>query len=258
MGAIVGGLYSTGVSLEQIESVMRDKSLRNAYLPGWIPPKLLMQPVYAAIHPRRKNQYAGLFDNTKFIKFLGNMMPNKEDTLFSDCKIPFTAVATNLLDGNAYSISSGNLPQALSASSAISPLVKPVEIGDKVYVDGGVRANLPARAARESGAKVVIGVLVDEPLKVIPKDRYKKFKNVAFRISDIVLAVNDEHQLPFADIVINPDVSGIPVFSKNPKDVDLAILAGEKAARRAMPAIKKALGLPYTEPTVAEQKIPNL
>ena len=67
----------------------------------------------------------------------------------SDTKIPFSAVAVNLLDGKAYRITEGRLATAIKASSAISPIIRPVPIGDKLFIDGGVRANLPASLLRE-------------------------------------------------------------------------------------------------------------
>lgn len=120
-----------------------------------------------------------------------------------------------------------------------------------MYIDSVIRANLPSRAAKDLGAKVVIGVLVDEPLIAHQRDRYFKFRNIDQRISDIVLAVKDEHQLPYTDVLVHPDVHGIAVDSKNPAEIWRAIRAGEAAARRAMPDIKRALGLPTCGQTVA-------
>src|SRR5262249_47311696 len=147
-----------------------------------------------------------------------------------DTKIPFSAVGTNLIDGKAYRISQGRLSTAIKASCAISPLIRPVPIDDKLYMDGGVRANLPVSAARETGAGIVIAVLVDEPLRPVPAARFKHLKWIAGRMADIVLAVSDERQLQFADIVVNPDVAGLPILSKNTADVDKAEIAGYKAA----------------------------
>ena len=168
MGSIVGGLYSAGVPLDQIETMLEDGSLRKSYTPFFIPPKILISPIEKLGHPfGSKNPYAGLFSGKTFQKYLSSKLP-KPDMSVNETKIPFSAVATNLVDGQAYRISDGTtLATAIHASSAISPLLKPVPIGDKVYVDGGVRANLPASSARETGADIVIAVLVDEPLQKI-------------------------------------------------------------------------------------------
>jgi predicted acylesterase/phospholipase RssA len=239
MGAIVGGLYCAGVPLEKITGIMEDGSLRKAYL-GKIPPKILISPLEKLANPRSKH-YAGLFSGKKYGQFLEKILPPDVKNV-QDTKIPFSAVALNLLDGKAYRIDDGDLSTAIRASSSISPLLQPVAIGDKVYVDGGVRANLPASAAKDTGANIVIAVLVDEPLRRMPPDHFRHLTGVANRLTDVVLAISDERQLQFADIVINPDCSGIPVIANHPEDAQKAIKAGEDAARKALPEIKKRLG----------------
>lgn len=239
MGSIVGGLYAAGVSLDDIEKIMLNGSLRKSYIPGFIPPKLLLSPLEKMMHPLRKH-YAGLWTGNKFARFLERQLPTGVENV-EDTPIPFSAVATNLIDGKAYRISNGKLSTAIRASSTIPGLLQPVAIGDKVYVDGGVRANLPASAARDTGADIVIGVLVDEPLRKLPATQFRHIRGIAGRLGDVMLAVADARQLPFADVIINPDVSGLPVIKACPDDARKAIKAGEVAARKALPEIRKRL-----------------
>lgn len=248
MGAIVGGAYAAGVPLCEVERRGMDGSLRKAYLPG-VATRVLMMPVDRIVHLVRK-QPAGLWSGKRFQKYLESYLP--KDGTVEQTKIPFSAVATNLKDGNAYRISEGNLAEAIRASASISPLLRPVRIGDKLYVDGGVRANLPASAAKDTGADVVVAVLVDEPIRELPDKSFYSYKGIAARLADVVLAVTDEHQLQFADIIINPDVSGIPILSDSPADVQRAIKAGEEAARRALPDLRKKMGIPTNAQLVGQ------
>ncbi len=242
-GAIIGGFYAAGMPLDQIAEIL--PAARKAYMPSMIPPKILLLPL-VKLRSVRHRPYSGLWTGNKFQRYLEKNLPAGCNRV-EETKIPFSAVATNLVDGKAYSISTGDLATAIRASSAISPLLRPVPIGDRLYVDGGYRANLPASAARDTGANVVIGVLVDQPLGPVPTDNFRHLRGVANRLADIVLAVNDERQLQFADIVISPDLAGIPVLSRRKKDEERAIKAGELAARKALPAIYKKLGL--SDPT---------
>ncbi len=239
MGAIVGGLYAAGVTLEDIEKIMKDGSLKKAYMPGKLSAKLLFSPIAKIAHPFKKH-YAGLWTGNKFGEFLEKQLPEGVENV-EDTKIPFSSVATNLIDGKAYRISDGKLSTAIRASSTIPPLLRPVAIGDKLYVDGGVRANLPASAARDTGADIVIGVLVDEPLRKLPAERFQHISGIVGRLGDVMLAVADARQLPFADVIINPDVSGLPVLTAEPEDAQKAIEAGAAAARKALPAIRKRM-----------------
>jgi predicted acylesterase/phospholipase RssA len=242
MGSIVGGLYSAGVPLDQIQTHLEDLSLRKAYMPGGLTKKLALIPISKLIHPLRAKHYAGLWSGKKLTQYLDRVLPTPNMEV-RDTKIPFSPVATNLLDGKAYRITNGRLSTAIKASAAISPLIQPVPMGDKVFIDGGVRANLPASAAKDTGAGMVIAVLVDEPMAPLPAKQFTHLKNIASRMTDIMLAIADERQLQFADVVINPNVSSISVLSNNPEDVRKAVRAGELAARKAMPELRKRLHL---------------
>jgi NTE family protein len=252
MGSVVGGLYAAGVSLDDIEKIMVNGSLRKAYMPGMIPPKLLISPLEKLMHPVKKH-YAGLWTGKKFAQFLERQLPAKIVNV-EDTHIPFSAVATNLIDGKAYRISDGKLSTAIRASSTIPALLQPVAIGDKVYVDGGVRANLPASAARDTGADIVIAILVDEPLRKLPAKRFQHLGGIAERLGDVLLAVADARQLPFADVIINPDVSGLSVINANADAVRKAILAGELATRKALPEIKNRLSEAVQRETIAASR----
>lgn len=240
MGSIVGGLYSAGLSLDEITERFSDKSLNKAYMPGGFAKKLASLPLTPLLHPFKPKHYAGLWSGEKLNNYLAKLLPTA-DMKVADTKIPFSTVATNLLDGKAYRITDGPLTTAIRASCSISPIIQPVAMDDKLFMDGGIRANLPASAARQTGAGLVIAVLVDEPLVEMPARRFTKVKNIASRMSDIVLAVADERQLQFADVVINPDVSKIPVFANKPEQVQAAIEAGELAARKALPVLRRKM-----------------
>jgi len=251
MGAIVGGLYASGVPLDKIELMLTSGALRHAYMPGGVPPKLLVYPLEKLMHPFKKH-YAGLWTGKKYGEFLEAQLPRRNMKV-QDTKVHFSAVATNLIDGKAYRISDGNLSTAIRASSTLPTLLQPVAIGDKVFVDGGLRANLPASAARDTGADIVIAVLVDEPIKVLPPSTFQHLHGIAQRLTDIMLAVSDSRQLPFADIVITPDVSKMSILKSTAPHTRRAIASGAAAADKALPAIRKLLNIQSAEKRVATE-----
>lgn len=242
MGAMVGGLYCAGVSANEMEHTALHGDFKKSYAPLAIPRALVM-PLTRLLPAWTQRSYAGLITGKKFEKKLDSMIPRGKND-FKNLRIPFSAVATNLLDGKAYRINEGKVSTAIRASASISPILKPVEIGDKLFIDGAVRANLPASSAREIGADVVLAVLVDEPLKSMEKQSFRSYNNVANRLTDIVLAVTDEHQLQFANIIINPDVGGISKTKDNAETIAKIIKAGEIAAIKALPEIRRQLNLP--------------
>jgi NTE family protein len=73
-----------------------------------------------------------------------------------DLEVDFAAVATDLATGRPHLFESGPLIPALLASSAIPGVLPPVEIEDRLYVDGLASANLPAVPAVERGAGSIV------------------------------------------------------------------------------------------------------
>lgn len=240
-GSIVGGYYAAGVPLTEMSETDYWVKFRKSYVPN-IYIQAIKMPISKVLSPVRRKP-AGIASGKSFYRFLKKNMPEGVENI-QDLKIPYSAVVTNLIDGQAYRISDGELATAMRASSSITPIVRPVKIGDKLCVDGGVRANLPASAAKDTGADVVIAVLIDEPLAKLPEKEFTHFRKVAERMTNIILAVADEHQQQFADIVIHPDLTGIGLFSKDKDDVQKAITAGESAARKAIPIIREKMNLP--------------
>lgn len=241
MGAIVGGLYAAGVGFDELCDEESFKDFRKSYVPT-LSAKALRLPLSVLWSPFRTGP-VGIMSGRKYQAFLEKHIPEGKENI-ENLNIPYSAVVTNLIDGQAYRISQGDLATAMRASSTLAPIIRPVKIGDKLCVDGGVRANLPASAARDTGADVVVAVLVDDPLRKVKEKTLRHYRAVTERLADIVLAVTDEHQLQFADIVISPDVSGISIFSKKSEDISRAMRAGEIAAEKALPLIRKKMNLP--------------
>ena len=72
--------------------------------------------------------------------------------------LPFAAVATDAITGQPALLTTGELRTALLASSAVPGVLPPVTIGDRVYIDGGVSANVPIRQALWLGAATVVAL----------------------------------------------------------------------------------------------------
>ncbi len=93
----------------------------------------------------------------------GNRIFNKVSEILKienieECHTKFSAVATNLSDGEEVWLAEGNIRQAIRASCSIPGLFSPVEVGDRWLVDGAVVNPLPVSLARSMGADRVIAV----------------------------------------------------------------------------------------------------
>lgn len=240
MGAVVGGMYAAGVPLDELETMFQDRSLFKAFTPVPVPVKLTELPIRMllgsagrAIH--LKTRTTSLYSKNNLMTFVSKHLPPERQNI-EETEIPFSAVATNLVDGKAFSFEEGSLGRAVQASSAIPLYVNPIEYHDMLLVDGALRANVPTGQARQSGADIVISVNVNESLQ--PEDNFKSMGKLTNRVMSIVLDEIDSQHASLADLEIKPKIVSMPVYSRSTKDAVRAISAGEEAAEQALPQIR--------------------
>lgn len=237
MGAVVGGLYAAGVTPNHIEEQFTKKKLMSAYLTIPLKMRVIIIPLFYTPRLVGIEPYDGLYSGKRFANYLNKQVPETERNI-EDLKVPFGAVAVNLLSGKAHTFKQGNLGKALQASCAIPALRKPVKVGDGLYVDGGVLVNLPVKEAREMGADIVVAVDVDEQIRETKEHQYRHVGSVSHRVVALHLHHMDREAKAEADISIEPEVSDIGLISTSEKDARQCIEAGLKAGHKAAPAIR--------------------
>jgi len=238
IGAIIGGLYAAGVSLSEIESIFQSKAILHHFYTVPVSVRVALIPLFLLPHLLGYHPYDGLYRGGIFAHFLERLAEPDKRSL-ENLKHPvFWAVASNLLDGEPYTIKTGSLGKALQASSAIPELRRPVEFEDKLLVDGGVIVNLPVEEARNMGCDLVIAVDVDQAVAPMAKQQFKKLGAVTWRCINMNLRAVDRAQVKLADIVISPNLETISLLSTRKMDVKKAISAGEEAAEKALALIK--------------------
>ncbi len=151
-------------------------------------------------------------------------------------RIPFFAVATDIGSGKEMVFGKGNTGVAVRASCSIPGVFRPVRIGDRTYVDGGVVSPVPVDAARRLGADAVIAVDVAGGVNGVTPDSTLE---TIFQAISVMYSKIAADQLSRADVVIRPKVGHIAFddFTKRHE----AILEGEKAAQDALPKIQALL-----------------
>ena len=149
-------------------------------------------------------------------------------TDFADLPIPFVCVATDLVTQRAKYWHEGSIPVALRSTMSIPGLFTPVRTEGMVLVDGGVRRNFPAAAAKSMGADIVIGLAF-------------KLSNVEFgdisNVADVLSAhsrmlTKDDYYFnrTVTDVVVIPDLKDYGTMSFDSEAIDYIIKAGYEAA----------------------------
>jgi NTE family protein len=175
----------------------------------------------------------GFIKGEKLEEFINKTLNH---TPMEKLKIPFYAVATDVQSGQEVVFGRGNTGQAVRASCSIPGVFRPVKIGDRMYVDGGVVSPVAVDAAKRLGADVVIAVDISKDT-----DRTKPESTIEtiFQSLNIMYSKLASIQMNRADVVIRPKVGYINSsdFSKRHE----AILEGEKAAVEALSQIRGTL-----------------
>jgi NTE family protein len=235
-GATIGAMYAAGMTVDEIERLYVNDIVQRAMIPR-LAPRLIFYPFVQAERDITKKGEAGITNGAHFKALLDKTLPPK----FSDLKIPFSAVTTDLVTGKTFVFSRGNLPIAVQASNCLPPMYEPLAIDDKILVDGALRANVPAKWVRDAGADIVIAVDVDPLIKEQDPKNFAVLKHVLLRVSDIGLDELDRREGQEADVLIQPDTNGIRLMTGDKRYLVEAIKNGESAATAALPKIINAL-----------------
>lgn len=241
MGSVVGGLYSAGVSVNEIEHEFTRPVIMKNYMTVPLAARLMVVPIFLLPRAFGWHPYDGFYFGNKFRRHIESCLPAGKKN-FEDLDIKFGAMAVNLTDLKPFPLTTGSIADAVQASSAIPILRRPVPYGESaLLVDGAMKNNLPVDEARSLGADLVIAVPVSERVEPVERDSFRKIGSVARRMEQLFLASSDEPQMDQADVVIHPLVDGIKILSTNKYDAMRAISAGEQAAEQCIPEIRKKL-----------------
>ncbi len=175
MGAIVGGLYATGMSAEELEALVASMD--------WAAALTDRSPREYLSFRRKQDDREFPMDFEVGVRDGGVVIPQgviqgqkldlilRELTLdashisrFDELPIPFRAIATDIATGEAVVLDRGDLAMAIRASMSVPAAFAPVEIDGRVLVDGGIVGNLAIDVVRKMDVDVVIAFDVEIPL----------------------------------------------------------------------------------------------
>ncbi|WP_313805507.1 patatin-like phospholipase family protein [Flavobacterium sp.] len=220
MGAIVGGLYASGYSAQQLDSIFSTVD-SDALLQDYIPrtSKSFFEKrndeVYAITLPFKNFKVGvptalskGLYNYNLLSRLLSHVRYERD---FSQLPIPFVCIATDIETGEEIVLNKGILPQAIIASGAFPSLYTPVEIDGRLLIDGGVTNNYPIEEVRKMGADIIIGVDVQDGLK--NRDNLGGASGVLVQITNFSMIEKMDAKREQTNIYIKPDIKGYSVIS---------------------------------------------
>ena len=246
IGAIVGGFYAVGYSADQIErrlkatdwtDIFANQATRSQQFVSQKnqPRKHIVQMRlngFLPSIPSSLSQGQKIFQNL-YNGFLKANFYGADH--FDDLKIPFRAVATDLISGEQVILKDGDLAEAINASMAFPLLFAPVEIKGRQLVDGGITDNLPVGVAVQESADLIIAVDATSPLR--REDAVIAPWEIADQVTSIMMSERTEASRRQADFLIRPRLNNLPGF--NLDSIDSLIASGYHEGLRVADEVLK-------------------
>jgi len=178
-----------------------------------------------------------LLRGNKIKNFINRLIEKKS---FSDTKIPFKIVTTDLCSGEEVQINKGNLIDSIMASISLPAILPPVKINNRLLIDGGVINPTPVDVVKKMGADIIIGVdlIMKHPIKLKNPNILEtlmhsfeiiRMQNIQAHISNVKDA-----------IIIKPSFAGnldLYRFDKFQRFIE----EGKRVAIKALPKIKELI-----------------
>ena len=247
IGALVGGAYASGITPEEMKRNLEEylkspefqssaiKAIEDANARGKLG---LGQKIQHYLKNRFYHVQAmfkpGIISNEDFQAVIDRFVP---DIKIEETKIPFRAVATDLVSGKQVTFSSGSLREAVMASCAVPVAIEPLKEGEMLLSDGGIICLVPTSVLKKEGAQLIVAVAVDRDISC--EEEFTSGLNIYYRICDIMASKLENYELMDADVVIRPEVGDLH-WSEFSQAMSL-MEEGEKAARESLQSIKRAM-----------------
>ena len=176
-GAIIGALYADGKSPKEICQFFKDSSFFK-FVKIVVPKK-------------------GVMSTERFYNLLDGFLIAKT---FEELQMPLTINATELIEGKNVYFNSGSLVDKIVASSSVPIFLTPKEMEGKVYVDGGIFCNMPAKVIRQD-CDILFGVHVNP---IVTEGSIDGMMDVMERVYHLAIQSSTVSEKRACDVVIEP------------------------------------------------------
>ena len=246
IGAIVGAMYSETLDAYRIQERFEDLAEREDYArlglkrfsrgekreaSFW---DLIGAKIMGTLALNLAQTRRGLLKSERLERTLEGLIHIRD---FSECRIPFVALCTDISWGRENPLCTGNLIRAVTASSAIPGFFSPVEHEGLSLSDGAICCPLPVPYAEHAEDALTMGVAVLPSL-----DRKKESENaidVMLRAEEINMHSFTTRLMERADIAVYPDTGDVQWHEM--ERVREMVRAGREAGEAALPELEGAL-----------------
>lgn len=231
MGAIVGGLYASGYSPDEIETLLTSKDfirwasgeldIKNQFFfkkrpenPSWI-----SLPIHYDQKLRSKISLnlvpTDEMDITFLELFAGPSAASKYD--FDHLFVPFRCVTTDIEANESVIMKNGQLGDAIRASMSVPFYFSPIRVNGKLLFDGGMYNNFPVDIAyKDFSPDVIIGSKAASNFAPPEED------DIISQLQNMLMSKTDYSHMPVKGVIIEPELGSMNLtdFSKGREYID--------------------------------------
>lgn len=208
-GSLIGAFYAAGYSYSQMYEIaknVRTKDIRTNKIP---------------FQPSKTDGIGDIIRN------------NIGDINIEDLKIPYSAVAVDIISTKEIIFNRGNLAKAVEGSCSVPAVFQPVEHEGMHLCDGGLQNTIPADIPLMFGCDYVVGVDVNKS-RLYGTESTKLYDVITCSIR-ILMKSNAVRGYDYADVMITPETKRFK--STSAEGMDEMIEEGYKAAIDSIPEI---------------------
>jgi NTE family protein len=210
MGGLVGGIYATGRSPDELQHLIENVDWDQA-LSGQLPfgdlsyrrkEDAVEFPTRIEFGLRKGIQLPAGFNAGQQVSFILDhvALPYSQIKSFHDLPTPFACVATELNTGKEHVFYDGSLSLALRATMSLPGIFTPVRDGNNLYADGGLLNNLPVDVAQKMGAQLTVAVYL-QTASFNAQQPLSSFSVLGQSLS-VMIAANELKSMQMADVLI--------------------------------------------------------
>jgi NTE family protein len=241
MGAVIGGLFASGISPAKLKEIANDFNLNNfierPHLP-FLSKKSqinILDFLLLESYKSRLLKKLGLNREDKMEAYLRNLIG---EVCIEELPVKFACNALDLISGREIIFENGKLYKALRATMSLPILFEPTKIDNMLLLDGGVLNNAPVGIAKNLDAQKVILVDVHKDIKEVATEEIKNTFQLLHRMVETMVAYTTEDKINRADLVIRIDLE---MDALDYSDYIRIVETGENIGNENIDKIKKLI-----------------
>ncbi len=217
MGGIIGGLYASGYSPDELSSIVSELNFNQLFSNSPSRQSMLL----TRRQDRDRHLLSVRFDNfrpvipraltagqklTSLITELTTKANYQCGADFSRLPIPFKTISTDIVSGREVVLDKGSIADAMRATMAFPLAFTGLESENQILMDGGMVTPIPVKLARMMCDSVDVVVAVNTSSQLLPKEELITPIDIANQVTSIMTADQLARELEAADYVIEPPI----------------------------------------------------